>query len=75
MTHTQVISACVMYLLLWLVELSNSSGVLLGGGGRQLKYLQFKSLVSSSFNNLTEKDKMTQKAKLKSSVLQNTQLH
>lgn len=46
-----------MFLLLWLVKLSNTSGDFLGGGGRQLKYLQFNSLVSSSFNNLTRKDK------------------
>lgn len=40
-----------------LAELRTSSGVLLGGGGRQLKYSQFSSLVSSSFNCLTEKEK------------------
>lgn len=39
-----------------LAELRTSSGVLLGGG-RQLKYSQFSSLVSSSFNCLTEKEK------------------
>lgn len=53
-----IISGTVkMFLLLWLVKLSNTSGDFLGGGGRQLKYLQFNSLVSSSFNNLTRKDK------------------
>lgn len=44
-------------LRVWLAELRTTSGVLLGGGGRQLKYSQFNSLVSSSFNCLTEKEK------------------
>lgn len=40
-------------LRVWLAELRTTSG----GGGRQLKYSQFNSLVSSSFNCLTEKEK------------------
>lgn len=40
-----------IFLLVWL------AGVLVSGDGRQLKYLQFNSLVSSSFNSLTEKEK------------------
>lgn len=52
------VSITKVFLLEWLVDVSSASGVLFGGGGRQLKYLQSSSLVSSSFMSLTEKSQV-----------------
>lgn len=60
-------------LLLWVVELSNTSGVLLGAGGRQLKYLQFKSLRIVSFSCLSEIKK--KKSSYTCKTLQKTDEH
>ena len=54
--HPQLVSPIEnIILLLCMFDLRSTSEDLDGGGGRTLKYLQSNSLVSSSFNSLTEK--------------------